>query len=127
MGLVEQMVEKGKRLYLLDKVLPTTPDSLKLGYSGRQVSGCFDNEALIWNFFVKNDLLFSKDPLLNQVYIKDGPKTQELGEGAPGYIGLFVGRQVVRAYLKQFPETTLEQLMAKPPKEILDQSEYKPT
>ena len=31
--LIEQMIEKGKQWYLLDKILPTTPDSIKTGYS----------------------------------------------------------------------------------------------
>jgi hypothetical protein len=124
--LIEEMIEKGKRLYLLDKVLPETADSLKLGYTSEQLKGCYANEALIWNYFVKNDLLYSKDATINQNYIKDGPKTAELGEGAPGYIGLFVGRQVVRAYMKKHPELSVDALMKKEPKEILEEAKYKP-
>jgi hypothetical protein len=126
LGLVEDMIEKGKRLVLLEKVLPATPDSLLLGYTGRQLKGCEANEALIWNYFVKNDLLYSKDPMLNQNYLKDGPKTAELGEGAPGYIGLFVGRQIARAYLKKFSKTTITEFMKIPAKEVLDNAGYKP-
>jgi hypothetical protein len=126
LGLVEDMIEKGKRLVLLEKVLPETPDSLLLGYTARQLQGCEANEALIWNFFVKNDLLYSKDPLINQNYLKDGPKTAELGEGAPGYIGLYLGRQIVRAYLNKFPKTTMPDLMKLPAKELLDNAGYKP-
>jgi len=124
--LVEEMIEKGKRLYLLDKLLPRVADSLILGYSTRQLNGCMENEALIWNFFVKNDLLYSIEPSVNQQYIKDGPKTQELGEGAPGYIGLFVGRQLVRAYLKKHPEISMPQLMQTPATNILNSAGYKP-
>lgn len=124
--LVEEMIEKGKRLYLLDKILPLTEDSLKLGYTGEQVRGCFANEALIWNYFVKNDLLFSKESSVNQAYIKDGPKTAELGDGAPGYIGLFTGRQIVRAFMKKYPGTAMADLMKKPAKALLDEAGYKP-
>jgi hypothetical protein len=124
--LVEEMIEKGKRLYLLDKLLPNTHDSLKLGYTGSQLKGCMENEALIWNFFVKNDLLYSIEPTVNQQYIKDGPKTQELGEGAPGYIGLFVGRQLVRAYMKKHPEISMPQMMQTPATTILNGAGYKP-
>ena len=124
--LVDEMIEKGKRLYLLDKVLPTTADSLKLGYTGEQLKGCYANEALIWNYFIKNDLLYSREASVNQNYIKDGPKTAELGEGAPGYIGLFVGRQVVRAYMKKNADLSIEALMKKDSKEILEGAAYKP-
>ncbi|MES2648600.1 MAG: hypothetical protein V4717_17120 [Bacteroidota bacterium] len=124
--LIDEMIEKGKRLHLLEKVLPNTPDSLQLGYTAEQLKGCYANEALIWNFFVKNDLLYSKDAIINQNYIKDGPKTQELGEGAPGYIGLFVGRQIVRTFIKNNPGVTMEALMKMDAKSILDAAKYKP-
>lgn len=126
LNLIEQMVEKGRRLVVLDLLLPQTPDSLKLGYTGGQVLGCQQNEALIWNYFVKNDLLYSKDPSLLQLYLRDGPKTQELGEGAPGYIGLFLGRQIVRAFMDKYPQTTPEQLMQMPPRQVFEQAGYKP-
>ncbi|MCU0335702.1 MAG: hypothetical protein MUF62_11785 [Chitinophagaceae bacterium] len=126
LSLVETMVEKGKRLYALKKVMPDTPDSLLLGYSGQQLKGCLANEALIWNFFVKNDLLFSKEPAINRNYLMDGPKTQELGEGAPGYIGLFTGWRLVTAYMQQHPELSLTQLMQVPPRQLFEQAGYKP-
>jgi len=84
------------------------------------------NEALIWNFFVKNDLLYSKDPSINRNYNSDGPKTEELGQGAPGYIGLFVGRQLVNAYLERFPQTTMDALMRLPAMELFEKAGYKP-
>lgn len=124
--LIDEMIEKGKRLYLLDKVLAETPDTLKLGYTNQQLKGCYANEALIWNYFIKNDLLYSKDVSINQNYIKDGPKTAELGNGAPGYIGLFVGRQVVMTYMKRHPEISIDALIKKDPKEILEEAKYKP-
>ena len=125
-SLVEEMIEKGKRMYLLDKLMPSTEDSLKLGYTGAQVKGCFANEALIWNYFVKNDLLYSKENSVKQAYVKDGPKTAELGEAAPGYIGLFIGRQIVRSYMEKHPETSVTELMKLPAKSVLDEAGYKP-
>lgn len=100
LNLVENMVEKGKRLYALKKILPDTPDSLQLGYTTMQLQGCIRQEALIWNFFVRNDLLYSKDEMVNKNYNQDGPHTQELGEGSPGYIGLFVEEELLKLLWK---------------------------
>ncbi|HEY1870665.1 MAG TPA: hypothetical protein VGG71_06370, partial [Chitinophagaceae bacterium] len=50
--LIEQMIEKGKQWWLLDKFMPTTADSLKTGYTQKQLDWCKRNEGLIWNFFV---------------------------------------------------------------------------
>jgi hypothetical protein len=124
--LVEQMVEKGKRMYLLDKFMPTTADTLKIGYTGAQLKGCYENEGLIWNFFVSNSLVYNNDPSLIKNYIGDSPKTQELGEGAPGYIGLFVGWQIVKEFMEKNEKVKLDELMAMDAKRVFEESGYRP-
>ena len=52
--LIYQMIDAGKRLYLLDHFLPQSADSLKTGYTQQQLDGCYNNEADIWNYFVQN-------------------------------------------------------------------------
>jgi hypothetical protein len=124
--LVEQMVEKGKRLYVLDKLMPGTPDTLKIGYTDRQLKGCFANEGKIWNFFLVNSLLMNNEPSILKNYMGDAPFTQELGEGSPGYIGLFTGWQMVKKYMDKHPDLKLSTLLNTPPMDIYQQSKYKP-
>ncbi|MCU0402939.1 MAG: hypothetical protein MUE99_00185 [Chitinophagaceae bacterium] len=124
--LVDEMIEKGKRIYLLKRIMPSTPDSLLLGYTGKQLEGCFENESLIWGFFVKNDLLYSLEPTINQQYIRDGPKTPELGEASPGYIGLFTGWRIVESYMEKNKGTSIDQLMKTPPNTVFQASGYRP-
>ncbi len=38
--LIEQMVEKGKRIYLLTKFLPNTPEYICFGYTEKQLKDC---------------------------------------------------------------------------------------
>lgn len=125
-SLVEQMVEKGKRLYVLDKILPHTPDSLKIGYTGRQLKGCLENEGLIWNHFLTNNLLYNNDPGTVKDYVNDGPFTQALGEGSPGFIGLFVGWQIVKKYMEKNSKLTLPQLLKTDARKLFGESKYKP-
>lgn len=124
--LVEQMVEKGKRLYLLDKFLPYTPDYIKIGFTEQQLKDSYANEAVIWNFFLNNDLLNSADQNIVKNYIGEGPKTQELGEGSPGNIGSFSGWQIVKKYMEKNSGISLKQLMTTDAREIYNQSKYKP-
>lgn len=124
--LIEQMVEKGKRLYVLDKLMPETPDTLKIGYTGSQLKGCLTNEGKIWNFFLVNSLLMNNEPDLIKSYMGDGPYTQEFGEGSPGYIGLFVGWQIVKKYMEKHPDMKLPDLLQIPAMDIYQQSKYKP-
>jgi hypothetical protein len=124
--LVEQMVEKGKRLYILDKLMPTTPDTLKIGYTDKQLKGCYDNEGKIWSFFLTNSMLMSNDPSLVKNYMGDAPNTQELGPVSPGYIGLFVGWQIVKKYMSQHKEMKLPELLNVPAMKLFEESKYKP-
>jgi hypothetical protein len=124
--LVEQMVETGKRLYLLDHLLPETPDTLKTGYTQQQLEGAYNNEAMIWAFFLQNDLLYAIDPALTKDYMNEAPNTAVLGEASPGFIGQFVGWQIVKKWMDKNEKATLEQLMNTDPKIIFEQSKYKP-
>ena len=124
--LVYRMIEEGKRLYTLDQLLPETDDSLKTGYTKNQLEGCYDHEALIWNFFVQNDLLFSTDPSQIRDYVTDGPKTEALGDASPGNIGQFVGWQIVKKWMIQHDKNSLNELMQTPAKQIFEEAKYKP-
>lgn len=124
--LVEQMVEKGKRIYLLDKFLPYTKDFLKVGYSELQLKDCYANEAVIWDFFLNNELLNNGDQNITKNYIGESPKTPELGEGSPGNIGSFSGWQIVKKFMSGHPNISLRQLMQMDSRELYSQSKYKP-
>lgn len=124
--LIEQMIELGKRLYVLDILLPETADSIKTGYTQAQLDGCFENEALIWNYFVRNDLLYVTDPLQIRDYVNDGPKTAVLGENSPGCIGQFTGWQIVKKWMEKQKDTSLIHLMETPGKQIFEEAKYKP-
>ena len=124
--LIEQMVEKGKRIYLLTKFLPNTPEYICFGYTEKQLKDSYVNEAVIWDFFLNNDLLNNSEQSIIKNYIGESPKTQELGEDSPGNIGTFSGLQIVKKYLEKFPETTLPQLMKTDANEIYTKTKYKP-
>ena len=124
--LIEQMVEKGKRIYLTDRLLPETGDTLKIGYTAKQLKGCYDNEGLIWNYFARNSLVYDNDPSIIKNYIGDSPNTPEFGEGAPGYIGLFIGWQIVKKYMDKHNSVALTEMMNTEPKKIFEESGYRP-
>jgi len=94
--LVEQMIEAGKRQYLLELFMPLTADSIRTGYTQAQLDGCIKNEAEIWGFFVQNNLLYEGNPDQTKDYMNDGPNTPALGDASPGMIGQFVGTQIVK-------------------------------
>lgn len=124
--LLDICVDKGKRLYLLDKLMPDVPDTVKIGYTAAQLKGCYANEGLIWSFLSQNNLLYNSDALRIQSYVEEGPITQELGEGSPGNISLFIGWQIIKKYMEKFPDTSIDALLKMDAQSILHESKYKP-
>jgi len=124
--MIDQMIEKGKRMYVLDKLLPFVPDTLKTGYTANQLKGAYDHEGDIWNFFLTNNLLYNIDPSIQKNYLQDGPKTEELGEASPGFIGMFVGWQIVKKYMEKHGNLPFNELMQTDSRKIFEESKYKP-
>jgi hypothetical protein len=125
-NLITQMVDKGKRMYILDKLLPDIADSLKIGYTSNQLKGCQKNEAMVWNVFIQDNLLFETDYPRIKGFLTDGPNTPELGDQSPGNIALFAGWQLVKSYMEHHPKTTMPQLLAINGQRLYEESKYKP-
>ena len=123
--LVELMIEKGKYWWLLDRLLPETADSLKTGFTQKQLDFCKHNEGQIWNFFLQNDL-YTIDPGLIKNYIGDSPYTQGMPEASPGNIGQWVGWQIVQKYAALHSDLVPAALMKVPARTIFDEVKYKP-
>ena len=125
--LIEQMIEKGKQWYLLDKFLPTTADSIKTGYTQQQLNWCKENEGLIWSELIKNEDLNSLNPTVIQNYISEGPFTQGFSpEYSPGNIGPWIGWQIVKKFVSKNPDMKPEELMKTDARKILEKAKYKP-
>ena len=125
--LVEQMVEKGKRWYLLDKLLPDVPDSVKTGYTQKQLDWCHKNEGLIWSYIIQSGDLQSLNPTVIQNYIGEGPFTQGFSqEDSPGNLGQWIGWQIVKKYAGKNTSLTPDAIMKTPAASILEAAKYKP-
>ena len=124
--LVEQMIEKGKQWWLLDKLMPTTADSLKTGYTQRQLKWCKENEGLIWNYFVTSENLETIEPDVIQNYIGESPTTQGMPQASPGNIGQWVGWQIVKKFVIENSSLNPREIMNTPARKILTDAKYKP-
>jgi hypothetical protein len=124
--LLDIFIDHGKRMYVLDLLLPDISDTLKLGYTASQLKGAEKNEGLIWNYFLENNLLYETDMFKTRAFVNDAPSTIEFGEGSPGFISLFLGRQIIKTYIEKYPETDIKSLLNMDGKKILAASKYKP-
>ena len=126
--LLQHMVYQGKVLYVMDRLMPDVADTLKIGYTTQQWVWTERYEPDIWAWFLQENLLYEADYNRVQKYLSEAPFTPELGEhneSAPK-LGVFIGWQIVQAYMERFPETTLPELLAiSEAQEILDGSRYR--
>ena len=127
--MLAKMVYNGKVMYFMDLVLPDVADSIKIGYTSRQLRWCENYKPQIWAFILEESLLYETDFLKTQKYLNEAPFTPGLGEhneSAPK-LGVWTGWQIVRQYMDKHPDVTLAQLMADDDaQKILNGSKYRP-
>jgi len=124
---LDYIISNGKVLYLLDHFLPTTPDSIFLNYTSEQLKWCKDNEFNMWSHFIHENLLYSTKQKEFRKLINPSPTSSGMPAEAPGRTGNYMGWQIIKAYMKRHPKTTLPELMElKDSKKILRESKFKP-
>lgn len=125
--LLDHIVYEGVILHAMEAMLPASHDSLLNGFTGEQLKWCQDNESQMWNYLIENELLYSNRQMDIVRYIGDGPRTNSFPEASPARTGNWIGRQIVRRYLKRHPEITLHDLLTQTNyQEILQHSAYLP-
>jgi hypothetical protein len=126
-SLLDQMVEDGKRLYILDALLPGTPDRLKIGYTQAQFDWITKNEGHVWAAIIENRMLYSNDGRVIRVFTSDGPFTSEFTKDSPPLLGNWIGWQIVRKYMERNSEVSMAQLIREnDSQKILALSKFKP-
>lgn len=125
-SLLELMIEKGKEIYYLEKVLPKTSLNLILGYSNEQFNWAEKNEKLIYNTFLQNDLLYEKNQQKIMRYIVEGPNTSGFPAEGPGNLGTFIGWKIIKTYANTNKLSLKEVLNQNNAQEILNKAKYKP-
>ncbi|MBL7950621.1 MAG: hypothetical protein JNM62_02775 [Flavobacteriales bacterium] len=123
--LLNNLVETGKVMALLDAMLPDTDPALKFAFTKDQLAWCEANEYNIWRDIVSKDQLFSKSAEDIGRLMNDGPFTSGLPHESPGHIGEWIGYRMVKAYMAENPNLTFQQLLALSDPRVILKS-YKP-
>lgn len=127
--LLSAMIYYGKELYVKDKLIPEYSDAVKIGYTETQLQFCQANEYYMWSNLVENKLLYDSNPKNELRFIKPSPFTKfylEIDNQTPGRVGQWLGWQIVRSYMENNEDVTLDQLLAMDSKSIFENSKYKP-
>ncbi len=126
-NLLNHMVYEGKIQYCLDAMMPLISDTLKFGYTQKQLNWAEKNESNMWTYLIDHRHLFSTDALTIRGLIGEAPFTSMFSNNSAPRAGAFLGWKIVNKYMEEHPQTTLLQLMQSSDYQlILNKAKYKP-
>ncbi len=125
--MIDMMMHNGRKIYILDQLLPYTSDAIKMQFTEEQLAWCEEHELEIWKYFLGEDLLYSTDRQKFNKYVNPSPHSPGMPEKAPGRTANWVAWQIVKTYMKRNPDKTLQDLLIlEDAQGLLNKSRYKP-
>lgn len=125
--LLENMLYRGKIMFLLSVLMPDETPDLLMGYEKNQWEWSRKYEKQIWETIIDRNDLFTSDLMLIKKYIDEAPFTATVSQESPGRLGVWLGWQIVQSYMDKHPEVTLRALMLDNNyNQIFDKSGYQP-
>lgn len=123
---LSEMVNAGKRLYFIEALNPSLPDSVLLGYSSKQMQWVNQFEGDVWATMVGNNFLYANGTEIFRNLFGDGPFTQAFSKDAPARLGEYIGLQIVRSYMTNNDVSLQDLLRNEDLQQIFQDSQYKP-
>jgi hypothetical protein len=124
---LSMMIWGGKKLYLIDELIPFKSDDVVMEYTPEQYKWCQENEAEMWDFFFDKELFYETDIRKFNKLIGPSPTTPGMPSESPGRTANYMGWQIVKKYMADNPEITIEDLITEQnAQKILDAARYKP-
>lgn len=126
---LSQMVFEGKKLYLKSQLLPWVDQHQLLGYSLDDFKWAKDQEYMVWQYFIERDLLYSSQSDLDRRFMQPAPFSKfylEIDNESPPRLGMYIGWQIVKAYVEKHPNQSLKAILELPEQDLFNQSKYKP-
>jgi len=121
------MINNGKKLFVLDKILPQTSDTVIIEYKKEDWEWVNENELEIWSFFLEKKMTYETNYLKINKYLNPSPNSPGMPAQAPGKTANFIGWKIVSAFMKRNPEVSLQELIdLKDSQQLLEKAKYKP-
>jgi hypothetical protein len=125
--LINHTIFYGKLFYCVNALLPNLNDSLIIGYTHKQLIYCEKNERNLWGYFAEKNRLYENNLKTIQELTSDGPFTGAISKDCPPRIAMWMGWQIIKSYLKNNKDVSLNELMAENDvQKILNKSKYRP-
>jgi gliding motility-associated lipoprotein GldB len=125
---LETMLYHGKEVFLLSTVLPNYKTQELMGYEDEKYQWAVENEAEIWSYFIRKNLLYSTDQKLNPRFIDKAPFSKfylDSDRLTPGSLGVWIGYKIVQSFANN-NDVSLQELLALNAESLFRNSRYKP-
>ena len=124
---LDYMIREGKKIFLTATMFPDTPPQDLIGYSEEKYQWATKFEKQVWQYFIEQNMLYSKDEDVIRRLVEETPFTRDFGNASPGRLGAFIGWHIVASYMKNHPDCTLQEMMnLTNSQQFLNSSLYKP-
>lgn len=124
--LIDHMIHNGKKLYILDQLLPYVSDTVIMEFTPEQLQWCEANEREIWSHFFREDLFYETDMRKINKLIYPSPSSPGMPTGAPGRTANYIGWKIVTKFMQRNQMSIRELLNWHDSQSLLDKSKYKP-
>jgi len=125
--LLDHMIDQGKEVYLLRRLIRPEQDTLIYDYSKEQLQFCRDNEKQMWAYFLAEKLIYSDQYKKIQKFVTPAPSSPGMPPAAPGRTSAYLGGQIIEAYMERHPQMDVRKMLANTDSQrILEEARYKP-
>ncbi|MFV0238327.1 MAG: hypothetical protein ACK5HU_07350 [Flavobacteriales bacterium] len=127
---INLLIYEGKKMLLKDAFLPKTPDSIKIGYTQKELDWVKANEFRMWNYYLEKEMLFKSNVEFKRRFIDEAPFSKFYTDHdleIPARVGVWQGWKMMRQYLDKHPDKILQDVIQETDAEKLYyNSKYKP-
>jgi hypothetical protein len=126
-NVLTEMIHEGKLRYFQKCMLPELNDTLLFGFTAGQMRFCLNNEDQMWDYLLKNDLLFSTDQFTIRKLTGEAPFTSYFTRESPGRAAVWIGFRIIESFMEKNSDVSLsEMIVMNDIQAILDGAKYDP-
>lgn len=124
--LLNHMLRFGRVAYFCRAALPKVSEEIVLEYTKKKFQYLTEMENIIWDFFKKNQLIYSDDYMAIKSYVGKSPSTQEISMECPGNVGGFIGYKIIKSFMNHNKFDIKDLLENDDVQYFLNKSKYNP-
>ena len=124
---ISKIIYHGKLIYSMNKITDFDFEKI-IGISQENLNWLTENELEIWEYFVKNNIIFSTDISLDKRFINDAPYSKfglSIDFESSPMVGKWIGYNIVKSYQKKH-NIQLKNLVAMNEYNLYLKSNYSP-